>query len=74
MKKKYPNAEQRLQHIFDKQVYGLAPTEIIYKIATNFIFGFTDKTDDFKHNFRQKDTLPAAKEGNLQALLNELYS
>ena len=61
-------------HIFEKQVYGLAPTEIIYRIAINFILGFADETDTFKHNFRQADTLPAAKEGTLQALLNELYS
>ena len=74
MKEKYPDTEERLKHIFEKQVYGLAPTEIIYRIAINFILGFTDETDTFRHNFRQTDTLPAAKEGNLQALLNELYS
>ena len=74
MKEKYPDTEERLKHIFEKQVYGLAPTEIIYRIAINFILGFADETDTFKHNFRQADTLPAAKEGTLQALLNELYS
>ena len=73
MKEKYPNTEERLKHIFEKQVYGLAPTEIIYRISINFILGFADETDTFKHNFRQADTLPATKEGTLQALLNELY-
>ena len=26
----------------ENQVYGFAPTEIIYNIARNFIFGFND--------------------------------
>ena len=63
----------RLKHIFEKQVYGLAPTEIIYKIATSYILGFDADTKDIKHNFRQLDALPYAKEGTLEQLLNELY-
>lgn len=40
MKKQFPDSKERLTHIFEKQVYGLAPTEIIYKIATSYILGF----------------------------------
>jgi len=40
MKKQFPDNKERLKHIFEKQVYGLAPTEIIYKIATSYILGF----------------------------------
>lgn len=29
--------QARLRHIFEHQVYGLAPTEIIYRIATAYI-------------------------------------
>ncbi|MDD3052558.1 MAG: restriction endonuclease, partial [Candidatus Cloacimonetes bacterium] len=73
MKMLYPDKTKRLQHIFEKQVYGLAPTEIIYKIASSFILSFDE---DFKikhHNFRQIDPLPHIKNGTLQKLLGELF-
>lgn len=73
LKKEFPDGKERLKHIFEKQVYGLAPTEIIYKIATSYILGFEDNTDDIKHNFRQVDSLPYAKEGTLEKKLDELF-
>ena len=73
MQKQFPDNKKRLQHIFEKQVYGLAPTEIIYKIATSYILGFDEDTKDMKHNFRQLDALPYAKDGTLQQALDELY-
>ena len=74
MKKQFPDNKERLKHIFEKQVYGLAPTEIIYKIATSYILGFDEDTKDIKHNFRQLDALPYAKDGTLGEVLDELYS
>ena len=74
MKKQFPDNKERLKHIFEKQVYGLAPTEIIYKIATSYILGFDEETKDIKHNFRQLDALPYAKDGTLEEVLEELYS
>lgn len=73
MQKLYPDKEERLRHIFEKQVYGLAPTEIIYKIAISYILGFSDEVNIPKHNFRQADALPYAKEGKLQELIDDLY-
>lgn len=73
MIERFPDGEERLKHIFEKQVFGLAPTEIIYKIATSFILGFDENAIIEKHNFRQVDALPAAKEGKLEELLDELY-
>ena len=73
MKELFPNETERLKHIFEKQVYGLAPTEIIYKIATNFILGFDESIEITSHNFRQADALPYAKNGTLDLLLNDLY-
>ena len=73
LKELYPDKEERLRHIFEKQVYGLAPTEIIYKIATSYILGFDEDVKITKHNFRQVDALPYAKEGNLQQVIDELY-
>ena len=74
MKELYPDDTERLQHIFSKQVYGLAPTEIIYKIATNFILGF-DYTGKIKeNNFRKVDSLELVKDGKLEEKLDKLFS
>ena len=73
LKKMYPDKRERLKHIFEKQVYGLAPTEIIYKIATSYILGFDEDVIIETHNFRQVDALPYAKEGTLQQKLDEIY-
>lgn len=62
MKRKYPDDMDRLQHIFSKQVYGLAPTEIIYMIAINFIFGFDVNNDMDRSHFRFLDTLPSVED------------
>ena len=73
MQRLYPDKADRLRHIFEKQVYGLAPTEIIYKIATSFILGFDEEVTITNHNFKQVDALPFAKEGTLQQKLDELF-
>ena len=62
-----------MKHIFEKQVYGLAPTEIIYRIAINYILGFAEDAQKIQHNFKRKDALDYAKDGNLQKLLESLY-
>ena len=73
MKEWLPDDEERLRHIFENQVYGLAPTEIIYRISTNFILGFTDKIKIDRHNLRQFDALPYAKDGTLEQKLDEVF-
>ena len=35
-----PDEHARLAHIFENQLFGFAPTPIIFNIAKNFIFGF----------------------------------
>lgn len=74
MKEIFPDSALRLKHIFENQVFGLAPTEIIFKIATNFILGFEGSVQISTHNFVQRDTLPYAQEGTLEKLLEELYA
>lgn len=74
LKALYPDGEERLRHIFADQVYGLAPTEIIYRIATNFILGFDEDIQIPKHNFRLLDALPYAKEGTLKQKLEEIFA
>ena len=72
MRELYPDRRKRLEHIFEKQVYGLAPTEIIYNIAISNIFGFDEGLGSIKHNFRLADALSYVKEGKLQDLLETL--
>ncbi len=69
----FPDSEERLNHIFEKQVYGLAPTEIIYRIAISFILGFDENSATRNHNFRMLDALPYAKEGTLEKKLDEVF-
>ncbi len=73
MKDIFPDEMERLKHIFEKQVFGLAPTEIIYKIATNYILGFDENLDIKKYNFRHLNTLPYAKNGTLNNYLEFLF-
>lgn len=70
----YPSSDERLKHIFKYQIYGLAPTEIIYKISTNYILGFDKNLMIKEHNFRQIDALVYAKKGNLEKKLDNIYS
>lgn len=69
----YPDPKVRLRHIFEKQVYGLAPTEIIYRIALAYILGFNETYDITKHNFRQVDAVPYARAGTLSELMDQLF-
>ena len=73
LKKLYPDRIERLKHIFEKQVYGLAPTEIIYRIAIAFILGFDDTILIKKHNLQQFDTLPSVQAGTLETDLDEVF-
>jgi len=73
MKELFPDDTKRLQHIFEKQVFGLAPTEIIYRIAENFILGFDYSGNIKKHNFRKVDSLELVKNGTLEEKLDEIY-
>lgn len=73
MKEKYPDEAERLNHIFAKQIYGCAPTEIIYRIAMSFILGFSKDIHIEKNNIKLYDTLPAAKAGTLERELEKLF-
>lgn len=50
MRRTFPDDEERLRHIFKYQVYGLAPTECIYRIALRYILGFDDTIHIAKMN------------------------
>ena len=73
MKALYPDNTERLNHIFAKQVFGCAPTEIIYRICLSYILGFNDEISIQKHNIKLCDTLKYAKAGTLKEKLEELF-
>ena len=57
-----PDPDKRLKHILENQVYGFAPSEIIYNIARNFIFGFDERAENInKSHIVYLDTTPYAK-------------
>ena len=72
LREAFPSPEERLKHILENQVYGFAPSEIIYNISTNFIFGNLSQ-DISRRNFVLADTIPAAKEGRIQELVNKYF-
>lgn len=73
LRRRYPDDNARLQHIFAKQVYGLAPTEIIYRIALSYILGFAEDHGIAKHHIRMADTLQFAKDGTMERQLDRIF-
>lgn len=73
MKKAIPNDKERVRHILSKQVFGAAPTRIIYLIATNYILGFDEKLKSETHNFVEADTAEASKNDTLAEMINRYF-
>lgn len=73
MRQAFPDDNARLEHIFAKQVYGCAPTEIIYRIAIRYILGFAKDHGITAHHIRQADTLEFAKAGTMERELDRIF-
>ena len=73
MRQAFPDDNARLEHIFAKQVYGLAPTEIICRIAISYILGFAKDHGITAHHIRQADTLEFAKAGTMERELDKIF-
>ena len=73
MCRQIPDDKERILHILRHQVYGFAPTRIIYLIATRFILGFDPSLQPEQSNFRQVDTVPYAKEGRMEELIEKEF-
>lgn len=70
----YPDKQERLKHIFKHQVYGCAPTEIIYRIVLNFVLGFDTAGNCNAHNLIKFDTLKDAEAGTLEEALKREFN
>lgn len=74
MKAVFPDDRERLDHILECQVFGIAPTKIIYEIATHFILGFHDEVGQgCDSNFELADSAELAKEGALDAYVERVF-
>ena len=73
MQRQIPDDRERIMHILRHQVYGFAPTRIIYLIATRYILGFDSSFQPELSNFRQVDTVPYAKEGKMEELIEKEF-
>lgn len=75
LESKIPDSDERLKHILEHQVYGFAPSEIIYNIARNFIFGFDENAQNINDShIVYLDTTPFARgEGDFEAKCDELF-
>lgn len=74
MKAAFPDDRERLDHILERQVFGIAPTKIIYEIATHFILGFHDEVGQgCDSNFELADSAELAKEGTLDAYVERVF-
>jgi hypothetical protein len=73
MKALFPDDGERIRHILRNQVYGMAPTRIIYLIATNYILGFDEQLKDETRHFVQADAAKAAKDNTLDQLVNQYF-
>lgn len=75
LREQIPNDEKRLEHILEHQVYGFAPSEIIYHIARNFIFGFDEKAKSINDSHIVfLDTTPFSHgEGDFELKCDKLF-
>lgn len=67
----FPDGQERIKHILENQVFGAAPTEIIYHIARTFVFDQFDYIDT--HNLKYLDLAPAAKNGTMQEAVTQAF-
>ena len=74
MRELFPDNRTRLDHILKEQVFGIAPTEIIYKIATNYILGANGEVGgDCDTNFVKADSAELAKQGKLAEFVEQTF-
>lgn len=74
MRRYFPDDHIRLAHILEHQVYGIAPTEIIYQIATHYILGYDNELGEELHtHFAMADSAQLAKEGKLAEFVDKAF-
>lgn len=67
----FPDDDERMKHILEHQVYGAAPTQIIYNIAKHFVYGKFADVDD--GHLVCHDFAPDAKDGTMAVKITEIF-
>lgn len=72
----YPDDVERLNHILEKQVFGIAPSKITSLIAGNYLYENGNDSgimDNARRNLVCADTLSVAEDGTMQQLIDEKF-
>ena len=70
----YNSDDECIKHILENQVYGLAPTNILYNITLSTIFSGTDGLNIKTSNIKQYDLLTDAKNGTAKQAVMALFN
>lgn len=74
MKAKFPEERARLEHIFTRQLYAMAPTAIIHRIVLAYLLDFDpDLRKRAEAHIVLADAAKAAQAGALPALAQEVF-
>lgn len=65
-----PDQEERIQHIVKNQVYGIAPSNIIYHIVKNYVLGMDLPVD--QHHIYECDLAQSATDGTFKEDLSKV--
>lgn len=71
LKEQIPNQQDRIKWILENQVYACAPSNIIYNIVRNFIYG--DLGMQVKENLKELDTLAIARDKKMNVEINKAF-
>lgn len=71
LKDQIPDQTERIRWILEKQVYGVAPSNIIYNIAKNYVYGIHGDVDT--RNLVQWDMAQSAQKGTMAEDLVKAY-
>lgn len=71
LKDQITNQEERIKWILENQVYGVSPSNIIYNIAKNYVYGIHGDIDT--SNLVQWDMTKSAQEGTMKEDLVKAY-
>lgn len=71
LQEEIPNEDQRIRWILERQLYGCAPSNIIYNMGKNYVYSGFPEIDD--SNLLELDLTEAAKDGQIKQVLAERF-
>ncbi|CAI3477407.1 DEAD/DEAH box helicase family protein [Enterococcus cecorum] len=71
LKGAFPDEKDRIKHIMEHQIYGAAPTTIIYQIAKNFVYGPFPEVSS--NNLKLLNLEQSAKDGTMQEVIQQVF-